>query len=387
MTILGSQATQLKDFLSYLSTFTGDLSNVTAPPFVLAPKSAIEIPSAWASCHSLFLQISEEPDTAHRALLVAKNYVCSIKQLVDDGGNNAAKKPLNPFLGELFFGIFKDKESCTHLTAEQVSHHPPVTACFMYNKQRGITSTGFAAQETSFTPSSGVVVRQAGYAIITDANHGEKHLMTMPTLSIKGIFTGQPYPELSGPSFISSSSGFMTKVEFEGRGKLGMGAKNRIHARVYETCDERNLVYSISGQWDGCLVVKDGEGQVVERFHIDDVPLSKLHIQPEAQQGRWESRRAWSQVFQGIHERDAAKIGFHKAAIEEDQRLRRVEEEKRGTEWNRLFFARVNHDEEATMLLNRIRDHRWTGFNPARTGGIWKGIGIERTESVIKTLR
>ncbi|CAM1505887.1 Fc.00g115240.m01.CDS01 [Cosmosporella sp. VM-42] len=387
MTILGSNVTQLKDFLSYLSTFKGDLSNITAPPFVLAPKSAIEIPSAWASRHALFLQVATEQDPAQRALLVAKNYVCSLKQLVDEGGNNEAKKPLNPFLGELFFGVFRDKGSTTHLIAEQVSHHPPVTACFMYNKQRGITSTGFAAQETSFNPSSGVMISQAGYAMVTDEKHAEKHLMTMPTLFIKGIFTGRPYPELHGPCYISNSNGFMTRLDFEGRGKLGLGPRNRIEARIYKSPDTQRPLYSISGQWNGLLVVKDGMGNAIETFHVDDVPITDLQVLPVDQQSKWESRRAWRQVSQGIHEGDANKINVHKSAIEEAQRERRSIEAEKGAEWHRLFFSRVQQDQEAGDLLQRIRDQGWSGFDSKRTAGVWQFIGIQQAENVIKHLR
>ncbi|KAI0436518.1 hypothetical protein F4803DRAFT_541990 [Xylaria telfairii] len=49
-----SQLPQLRHFLTYLLTIKGDLSNITAPPFVLPPISATEIPASWASRHTLF---------------------------------------------------------------------------------------------------------------------------------------------------------------------------------------------------------------------------------------------------------------------------------------------------------------------------------------------
>src|SRR6478609_1720211 len=169
-----SNFSQLREFLSYLATIKGDLSSITAPPFVLAPKSAIEIPSAWASRHELFLQPAAEPDAAQRALLLAKNYICSLKQLVGQGSETTGKKPLNPFLGELFLAQFDGSQGTTKLVTEQVSHHPPVTACFMYNRECGMSSCGFVAQELSFSMVSGVTVYQTGYAVIHDENHYEK---------------------------------------------------------------------------------------------------------------------------------------------------------------------------------------------------------------------
>jgi hypothetical protein len=40
------------------------------------------------------------------------------------------KKPLNPVLGEVFYGNWPDKDGRgeTKLVSEQVSHHPPITA-------------------------------------------------------------------------------------------------------------------------------------------------------------------------------------------------------------------------------------------------------------------
>lgn len=386
MTVLGYNTAQVKDFLSHLSTFKGDLSSIAAPTFVLAPKSAIEIPSAWASRHALFLQVATESHPSKRALLVAKNYLCSLKQLVDEGGRNEAKKPLTPFLGELFLGFFQDRESTTHLIAEQVSHHPPVTAWVMYNKHHGISSTGFTSQKASFSASNGVMIPQSGYAVLTDQKHDERHVMTMPTLFIKGIFTGYPYPEIQGPCYIGSSAGYVTKIDFEGRGAFGLGPKNRVLARIYQTSCKGRLLYSISGQWNGELIVKDAKGDAIEKFHIDEVPLSDLHVQPLDNQSQRESRRAWSQVFQGVYEGNAIKVNSYKRAIEESQRSLRANEAQQGVEWKRLFFSKKDQDREASPLIQGIRDQGWGGFDPTRTAGVWEFVGAEKAENLIQTL-
>ncbi|KAI8952179.1 hypothetical protein F4801DRAFT_542181 [Xylaria longipes] len=79
MTASQSNLSQLRDFLSYLATIKGDLSNITAPPFVLSPVSVTEIPASWAARHELFQQPTHEADAAARALLVLKNFLCSLK--------------------------------------------------------------------------------------------------------------------------------------------------------------------------------------------------------------------------------------------------------------------------------------------------------------------
>ncbi|CAF3628956.1 unnamed protein product [Fusarium graminearum] len=374
---------RLKDVLSYFSAVKGDLSNVTAPPFILAPRSAIEIPAAWACHHDLFLQPSEEPDAGVRALLLAKNYVCSLKQLVGADTEDAGKKPLNPFLGELFLGSYSDKAgSQSQLIVEQVSHHPPVTACSIYNKERGISSRGFVGQETSFSLVSGVAVRQTGYAIIKDDKHDETHLMTMPTILVKGVTTGNPYPELEGPCYITSSSGYMTKIDFYGKRAFGFGEKNQVVAEVFAPDNKKEPLYRITGQWTSNLVIQDSSKNTLEEFDVDKIPISPLSVAPIDKQTPWESRRAWSKVTHAIKERNIEKVYAHKSAIEDSQRRRRVEEEKKGVEWNRLFFTTSpKGDAVAEELLGMIPE-RLEGIDFTKTNGYWAFIGVDGAEEV-----
>ena len=381
-----SNFSQLREFLSYLATIKGDLSSITAPPFVLAPKSAIEIPSAWASRHELFLQPAAEPDAAQRALLLAKNYICSLKQLVGQGSETTGKKPLNPFLGELFLAQFEGSQGTTKLITEQVSHHPPVTACFMYNRECGMSSCGFVAQELSFSMVSGVTVYQTGYAVVHDENHDEKHLMTMPTLHVKGIATGQPHSELGGPCYISSSSGFLTRIDFESKGHFGLGSKNQVKAQIYKDGDMKEPVFTICGQWNADLTIKNGKGDVVEEFHVDDVPSTSLSVKPVEEQTPWESRRAWKEVIHGIKTGNYEKVSRHKSAIEKKQRERRRREESQGIKWNRLFFSQSQHNDEVQKLIEKLPAEALSKVNPEKTAGVWSFVGVDAGEDVMRQL-
>lgn len=407
MTRLESNLSQLKAFLAHLATIKGDLSNVTAPPFVLAPKSAIEVPICWAARQRLFLQPALEDDPARRALLLVKNFACSLAGLVELGSEYAGKKPLNPFLGELFLGTFLPATAAaaaatengfhaygdgdgdtegTRFIGEQVSHHPPVTACFAYNRHHGITSRGFAAQETSFSPASGVTVRQVGYAVIGDHVHGETHLMTLPTVHVRGIATGTLHPELHGRCWISSSSGFVTSVDLEGKGTLGLlGAGNKITAVVHRL-PGMEPVYKITGQWSGEMTVENLQSHEKERFQFDDVPATELSVAPTADQTAWESRRAWDEVLRGIREGDMGLITEHKTAIEEEQRRRRREEKETGTSWTGLFFRRSERDDEAAALLGQIPDGDGE-FDPERTAGFWQFVGVDAAEELRTRLK
>ncbi|KAH7037157.1 uncharacterized protein B0I36DRAFT_371820 [Microdochium trichocladiopsis] len=427
----------LRDFLGYLATVKGDLSNITAPPFLLSPRSVTEMPVACAERQELFLAPAHEDDPEVRALLVLKSFLCSLKRQgyhatiasspsTSSSSLGGAKKPLNAFLGELFLAKFlpsdnyrrrsissvsngransvgsdtsvnetTEDDSATLLFVEQVSHHPPATACYTYNKAHGMSSEGYVAQETSFSPTSGVRVSQVGYAIVRDTVHNESHLMTLPTLLLKGLLTGRPYPELDGSCYISSSSGYLATVGFSGTNTFGMGKRNSFNARLCSVREEgdsssnnasvpankRQPIYEISGQWTGKMTIKDGRtGKVVEEFDVNDVPISEAQVAPLEKQSPWESRRAWHEVIEGIRMGNMEAIARRKAQIENAQRRMREVERNAGVEWPRMFF----HNKQQPILARAIPDESLRSVDPSRTGGVWSFIGIGPAMAILR---
>lgn len=451
---------QLRDFLGYLATVKGDLSNITAPPFLLSPRSVTEMPVACAERQDLFLAPAHEDDPELRALLVLKSFLCGLKrqgyhattvsspgssttstprssaslsrtsspgssEVELDSGRSAsppgprpkealpgAKKPLNAFLGELFLAKFlpsdqyrrrsvssngnrsnsvgsatssnadDDDSDATLLFVEQVSHHPPSTACYTYNEAHGMSSEGFVAQETSFSPTSGVKVSQVGYAIVRDATHNESHLMTLPTMLLKGLLTGRPYPELDGSCYISSSSGYLATVGFFGTNSFGMGKKNSFNARICNIREDssdssaavpvnkRKPIYEISGQWTGKMTIKDGRtGKTIEEFDVDDVPLSEARVAPLEKQSPWESRRAWAEVIDGIRTGNMEAIARRKEQIERAQRRMREVEKETGQDWPRMFFH--NKQQATTSAAVAAAARQVESQSSQRTSSSW----------------
>lgn len=105
-----------------IASFSGDLSSLTAPPFILSSTSLVEYSSYWAEHPSIFVAPANEPDPAKRALLVLKWFLSTLKQQYSSRNEKlgSEKKPLNPFLGELFLGRWEDDVGTTQLVSEQV---------------------------------------------------------------------------------------------------------------------------------------------------------------------------------------------------------------------------------------------------------------------------
>ena len=103
---------------------------MTAPAFILSTTSLTEFSAYWAEMPRLLVAPAAEPDPQKRAMLVLKWFLSTLKQQYASRNEKlgSEKKPLNPFLGELFLGRWEDDVGVTQLVSEQVSHHPPVTA-------------------------------------------------------------------------------------------------------------------------------------------------------------------------------------------------------------------------------------------------------------------
>lgn len=108
--------------LQSIASFNGDLSSLTAPPFILGTTSLTEFSAYWTEHPSIFVAPALEPDPAKRALLVLKWFLSTLKQQYSSRSDKfgSEKKPLNPFLGEVFLGKWEDVAGTTHLVSEQV---------------------------------------------------------------------------------------------------------------------------------------------------------------------------------------------------------------------------------------------------------------------------
>ncbi|PMD30263.1 Oxysterol-binding protein [Hyaloscypha variabilis F] len=358
----------LREFLASIATIKGDLSNITAPPFVLATQSTVEFPSYWASHPEYFLAPASEPDPAKRALLVLRWFLTSLKKQQYGGRseNEGVKKPLNAFLGELFLATGEDG---TRLIAEQVSHHPPVTACYLWNDQAGIRAEGFACQEISFNGS--VNVKQTGHAILHLDKWKEDYLVPLPDVKIRGILTGTTYPELNGDYHIMSSTRFVADIDFSGKKWIG-GKKNSVHAAVFKQRDEKHPLFTISGQWNEELTVREGgdDGSVIEIINVSTLKSAPMKAEHLEQQDEWESRKAWAGVIAALHAGDMQRTVDEKSKVEKAQREMRKQEQAKAISWEPLFFTKLQTTRDPILEDLAAEPVKEGLFSPE--SGMWK---------------
>ena len=268
----------------------------------------------------------------------------------------------------------------TRLIAEQVSHHPPVTACYLWNDQVGIRAEGFACQEISFNGS--VNVKQIGHAILHLDKWKEDYLIPLPDVKIKGILTGATYPELNGAYHIMSSTGFISEIDFSGKKWIG-GKKNSVHAVIHNQRDEKRALFTISGQWNEELIVREGgdDGSVIETINVPTLKSVPMEVEELEQQDEWESRKAWAGVIAALNNGDMQGTVDQKSKVEEGQREMRKQEDAKGVAWEPLFFTKL-HTTRDPLLEDLATEPVKEGlFSPH--SGMWK-FNHERLAKGIK---
>lgn len=376
-------------FLKSIASFNGDLASLTAPAFILSTQSLVEFSAYWTENVPLFIAPTQEPDPAKRALLVLKWLLNTLKQQYCSRSEKlgSEKKPLNPFLGELFLGHWDDQFGRTELVSEQVSHHPPVTAYCITNDKHRIRLQGYNGQKASFSRT--IHVKQIGHALLTlhppGSDTPETYLITLPSLHIESLIYGTPFVELGKFINIASSSGYLAKIDFSGKGWLS-GKKNSFTAALWKEGEgsDSSPLYSADGQWSEAFTLKEGHGKrakEVASFKPADIKLSKLVVAPMEEQDVVESRKAWSKVGQSIDKGDMDSAAHFKSRIENAQRALRKKEQEEKREWNRVFFSNVTASDPTEKTFQQLVKSitgpsvglsSWEGVAPDKTAGVWR---------------
>ncbi|KAF6011269.1 hypothetical protein HII13_002626 [Brettanomyces bruxellensis] len=353
-------------FIASIASYNGDLSSLTAPPFILSPKSLLEYSQYWGTNTELLLAPNTIKDDdgkkrkssihLRRLLAVIKWYLATINSQYASrtDSKHSEKKPLNPFLGEVFVAKFADDTQDhrlgeTKLVLEQVQHHPPISAYAVWNEKQNTLLEGYSGVR-AFMSATSLNVRQHGHALLHYRNLGEDYLITLPPLHLEGLIKGSPTVELDQKSYIQSSSKYCAVFEYSGRGYFS-GKKKRF-------------------------------------FDSSKAVAQKLIVKPISEQHELESRRAWKKVADSIVQGDYKLITKEKSQIENEQRELRKKEEAKGVTWTRRWYDEIDysakdHTDKAGMKLFKMA-HLSMKNVPS---GILEGSSKEKSSKTMKHWR
>uniref|UniRef100_A0A0A9XLA1 Oxysterol-binding protein n=1 Tax=Lygus hesperus TaxID=30085 RepID=A0A0A9XLA1_LYGHE len=325
-----------------------DLTKVALPTFILERRSLLEMYADYFAHPDLFVGIADQPTEKDRMVEVVRWYLCSYHA---GRKSTVAKKPYNPILGEVF-QCYWDLESigepdpdkdlvvdgpvpwCNtdQLTfiAEQVSHHPPISAFYAEHYNKRISFNAHVWTKSKFLGLS-VGVHNIGSGVITVLDHDEQYVVTFPNGYGRSILT-VPWIELGGSVAITcEKTGYRAQVEFLTKPFYG-GKKNRITGEVFAP-NEKKPFLSIAGEWNGSMEAKWADGRTELFADVNKLTIIKKNVRPIDHQDTNESRKLWKEVTAGLWLNNVMHASNAKCELEKKQRLEAQERKDQGRPW------------------------------------------------------
>ncbi|CAH7688287.1 hypothetical protein PPACK8108_LOCUS23230 [Phakopsora pachyrhizi] len=340
-----------------------DLHKVTLPTFVLEPRSMLERITDFLSHPDLIFGASRHEDPTERFIQALRYYLAGwhIKP-------KGVKKPYNPILGEIFRCRYDYPDgSQGFYVAEQVSHHPPVSAFYYASPDNQIEIWGDLRPKSKFLGNSAATIMEGTSKLLFgDRKEDGVYKITMPNMYARGILFGKMILELGDESKVQNETNqIFCDVEFKTKGFFG-GEYNAIGGKVR---DKSGVVGEIFGKWNEVMELRRTKGKTELMFDASKAQVTQKTVLPESEQDWNESRRLWSRVTRAIKKKDLDLATEAKTAIEDFQRDRAREREEKGERWEPVFFKLVDEEwkpkfelpddcKEGTDLISKfIFDH------------------------------
>lgn len=310
-----------------------DLHKVTLPTFVLEPRSMLERITDFLSHADLIFGASRHEDPTERFIQVLRYYLAGwhIKP-------KGVKKPYNPILGEIFRCMYDYPDgSQGFYVAEQVSHHPPISAFYYSSPENHIEIWGEVKPKSKYLGNSTATIMEGTSKLVfADRKEDGPYEITMPNMYARGILFGKMILELGDESKVQNVKNAVDcDIEFKTKGFFG-GDYNHIAGRVR---DSSGVVGEISGKWNEVMGLKRTKGKTEVLFDASKAKVTQKILLPESEQDWNESRKLWSKVTQALKKKDLDSATEAKTAIEDFQRDRAREREEKGLKWESVFFV------------------------------------------------
>ncbi|XP_042882837.1 oxysterol-binding protein-related protein 6-like [Penaeus japonicus] len=225
-----------------------DLSKVSMPVTLNEPMNMLQRMCEELEYSELLDKAAGLEDPGDRMVLVAAFAVSAYASSI----YRAAHKPFNPLLGETYECIREDKGF--RFVAEQVSHHPPVSAC--YAKSYNFTfwqdvriKTKFWGRSLEFQPTGKVHLVLREFLDTGSEDHYEWNKVTTCVHNLFG--GGQRWVDQYGEMIIrNTTNGLMCKLSFV-RASSWSSKRHEVFGTV--TDSDGQVLHNLFGKWTEAL--------------------------------------------------------------------------------------------------------------------------------------
>ncbi|XP_061696913.1 oxysterol-binding protein-related protein 6 isoform X3 [Syngnathoides biaculeatus] len=216
-----------------------DLSKVSMPVELNEPLNTLQRMCEELEYSELLDKAAEMEDPFERMVLVAAFAVSGYSSTYYRAGS----KPFNPLLGETYECIREDKGFC--FFSEQVSHHPPISACHCESKN--FTFWQDVRWKNKFWGKS-MEILPVGTVSLMIPRFGDHYEWNKVTTCVHNILSGRRWIEHYGEITIrnTKSSACLCKLTFV-KGNYWSSNVNEIQGFVMD--QEGKVIHRLFGKW------------------------------------------------------------------------------------------------------------------------------------------
>jgi hypothetical protein len=318
-----------------------ELSKIAVPVYFNEPISFLQRFCEDMTYNEVLLSACELDDPLLRLAYVSCFGVTSYAS-----SHQRNMKPFNPLLGETY-ELIKDG---FRILAEQVSHHPPISAMFCEHKK--YTFSGSVDIKTSFKGTHLNIIPRGKY-IVELLDKGDRYVWEKPHTNVHNIIFGKMYVDHFGKvEVVNENTGDRCVLNYHRKGWF-----EKINRDVTGTVTDKdgNARYEIFGQWNQSMYVRDiltkKETMVWQQipypesydynYFFTDFAINS-NLPPENYPGLTRTDSRYRPDQRALENGDLKLAVSEKNRLEEKQRVARRVREEQGEEYMPKWFREEN---------------------------------------------
>lgn len=335
-----------------------DLSKISIPITLNEPLSFLQRLAEDIEYSEILDRGAAEPDPDRRMMYVAAMIISHYSSTKGRVG-----KPFNPLLGETACVVMPNKGKGIRFIAEQVGHHPPISACYAEGSGASWKYYNSIEVKNKFWGKS-LEIFPTGPNHVEFPEYGDHYVWEQVTSCVHNIVIGKMWLDNYGEMEIANkTNGGRCVISFS---KTGWMSDSRSFAAIKGTIydAEGKAKIKIGGNWTKCVYEELPHGERNVIWEADERPddeasqsynLTKWaislnapvedderpHVAPTDSRLRPDQR--------ALENGEYALGTMYKAALEEGQRNRRRESEAAGEQWEPRWFKKVAGEKEGTF--------------------------------------
>jgi len=262
---------------------------------------------------------------------------------------------------------------------EQTSHHPPVSAFYIDCPEKGLHAKGFDQITAKFTGTSIKVMpgeHNLGIFITLEKRNHETYQLTHPPAHLGGILRGALSVTVGDMAYITCPETKLKAIlRYYDDGWLGR-TTNKVEGIIFKYDPENDdkmqikdvpqedILVRLGGPWKEKVVFTVGPKPLdshppdQQTTIIDIAPLSVAPkvLPPTEQQLPNESLTLWGKVTEAIHAKQFSRATTLKQELEEAQREKARERERKAESWQPVFFVQATDKAGKPALTEKGRE-------------------------------